>query len=120
MVLVAVFCVFDTASSRVTVPLPRTVRARTLRPDAVATELRAVVAPDVTPLRDALRATTRREVDVPDVVPVVVAVLAAAATVPVLVALRAVVERETTRRVVVDAALPVGIVRVKTSIWFVL
>lgn len=117
MVLVAVFCVFDTASSRVTVPLPRTVRARTLRPDAVATELRAVVAPDVTPLRDALRATTRRALVV---APVVVAVLDVAATVPALVALRAVVERETTRRVVVDAALPVGIVRVKTSIWFVL
>lgn len=120
MVFVAVFCVFDTASSRVTVPLPRTVRARTLRPDATPTELRAVVAPDVPPLRDALRATTRRDVDAPDAVPVVAAVLDAAATVPVFVALRAVAERETTRRVAVDAAFPVGIVRVRTSIWFVL
>lgn len=120
MLFVAVFCALDTVLSREIVPLPRILRARTLRPDATPTELRAVVAPDVTPLRDALRATTRREVDVPDVVPVVVVVLTAAATVPVFVALRAVEERETTRRAVVDVAFPVGIVRVKTSIWFVL
>ena len=105
MLFVAVFCALDIVLSREIVPLPRILRARTLRPDAVPTELRAVdVAPPDKTLapRDALRATTRRLV----VAPVVLA----------LVALRAVVERETTRRAVVDAAFSVGIVRTRTSI----
>ena len=104
MLFVAVFCALDIVLSREIVPLPRILRARTLRPDAVPTELRAVdvAPPDTLAPRDALRATTRRLV----VAPVVLA----------LVALRAVVERETTRRAVVDVAFSVGIVRTRTSI----
>ena len=104
MLFVAVFCALDIVLSREIVPLPRILRARTLRPDAVPTELRAVdvAPPDTLSPRDALRATTRRLV----VAPVVLA----------LVALRAVVERETTRRAVVDVAFSVGIVRTRTSI----
>ena len=111
MLFVAVFCALDIVLSREIVPLPRILRARTLRPDAVPTELRAVdvAPPDILAPRDALRATTRRLV----VAPVVVAALA---VVLALVALRAVVERETTRRAVVDVAFPVGIVRTRTSI----
>ena len=112
MLFVAVFCALDTVLSREIVPLPRILRARTLRPDAVPTELRAVdVAPPDNTLapRDALRATTRRLVVAP-------VVLAALAVVLALVALRAVVERETTRRAVVDVAFSVGIVRTRTSI----
>ena len=105
MLFAAVFCALDIVLSREIVPLPRILRTRTLRPDAVPTELRAV---DVAP-RDALRATTRRLVVVP-------AVVAALAVVLALVALRAVVERETTRRAVVDVAFSVGIVRTRTSI----
>ena len=105
MLFVAIFCALDIVLSREIVPLPRILRARTLRPDAVPTELRAVdvAPPDTLAPRDALRATTRLLV----VAPVVVLAL---------VALRAVVERETTRRAVVDVAFSVGIVRTRTSI----